>query len=31
MVGTVEINRIEIPRDVKKMKLSKYELVVKVD
>lgn len=31
MVGTVEINMIELPRDVKKMKLSKYELVVKVD
>lgn len=31
MVGTVEINRIELPRDVKKMKLSKHELVVKVD
>lgn len=29
MVGTVEIDRL--PRDVKKMKLSKYELVVKVD
>lgn len=31
MVGTVEINRIELPRDVKKMKLLYIKWVEKQD